>query len=249
MYQKVFSFLKAVPVAALALAGLALSACQPQIGDSCVLNTNCSTTGGRQCDTSMPGGYCTVFNCAPNTCPDQSACYLFDPQVQGCPYNDRQPSRTGHSFCMKDCQHDGDCRAGYHCVDARQPPWNAILLDDNQNQSICVPIEFTSNAFGDAGYAQAQVIDGSAPVLPVCQADPDIDAAFPAFPAQADAGALGADSGAGVDAGVDAGVEAGPEPVDAAFDATLDAGIDATLNDAGAGPDASEAGVPDAGAD
>ena len=113
--------------------------CTPQIGDKCVLNTDCSATGTRQCDTSLPGGYCTIFNCGPNTCPDQSACYLFHAEIQGCPYDDREPSRTGHTFCMKDCAHDSDCRSGYICSDLRVPPWNAILLDDNQDQAVVRP--------------------------------------------------------------------------------------------------------------
>src|SRR6202041_1127412 len=118
--------------------------------------------------TSLPGGYCTIFNCGPNTCPDQTACYLFQSEVQGCPYSDRAPSRTAHSFCMKDCQKDSDCREGYICADLRAAPWNAILLDDNQNQSVC------TIGYDSSFQAAGELPDANAPPLPVCQADPDI---------------------------------------------------------------------------
>ncbi len=205
----------------------AVAGCQPQIGDRCNLNTDCSSSGTRQCDNSMPGGYCTMFNCGPNTCPDQSACYLFNADVQGCTYSDRDPSRTARSFCMKDCAHDSDCRTGYQCADAREAPWNAILLDDNQNQHVCIPI--ADDAFYDAGTIPTSD-------LPICQAAPDIDAAFPAPPA--------IDSGV-TDAGADAAdaSDAGTGPFDAGIDATLDGGADATTGmDAGAdAADASDA--------
>jgi hypothetical protein len=208
-------------MAALAFA-LAAAGCAQHIGDSCVLSTDCSTQGDRQCDTSMPGGYCTVFNCAPNSCPDYAACYLFHPAVQGCSYNDRVTSRTGESFCMEGCSTNGDCRAGYECVDARQEPWNALLLDDNQAQKVCMP--YPDTAFGNA-YRQAPDTDAG-----VCLAYPDVDAAFPPLP-DAGAPAPAADGG-------DAGA-----PVDSGIDATLgshDAGIDATVQDSGSQDAASE---------
>jgi hypothetical protein len=233
MYEKAFPFFPsprfafALFAAFAAAAAFGLAGCQPQIGDRCVLNTDCSISGTRQCDTSLPGGYCTIFNCGPNSCPDQSACYLFYSEVQGCPYDDHQPSRTAHSFCMKDCQQDGDCRAGYVCKTLRElsgPPWDALLLDDNQNQNVCVPVPDQ----GDSG-----VPDANAPPLPVCQANPDIDAAFPPPP---EAGPPPLDAALGPDGSAEAG------PADAAPDATLDAGADATLD---AGSDGSDAGAPD----
>jgi hypothetical protein len=172
-----FSFSPAVLPRAFALAlALTAAACTPKIGDSCVLSTDCSSQGNRQCDTSMPGGYCTIYNCGPNGCPDYAACYLFHPAVQGCDYNDRSASRTGKSFCMAGCKSNSDCRAGYNCEDPRLPPWNADLLDDNQDQKVCVP--GTDNAF-TAAYGDDGGTDGEAPV---CLAYPDVDAAFPTFP-------------------------------------------------------------------
>lgn len=231
MPPRSFLFLSAL------LFGFAAAGCSPQIGDKCALNTDCSISGTRQCDTSLPGGYCTVFNCGPNSCPDQSACYLFHAEIPGCPYDDRLPSRTAHSFCMKDCSQNSDCRSGYECHDLRDPPWNAILLDDNQDQPACVPVP--DGALDNAG----DLLSGpDAAVLPVCQADPAIDAAFPPLP---DAGVVppAEDGGTGED---------GAAPLDGGFDATLDAGIDATtLIDASdaSSVDASDAGAPDASAD
>jgi hypothetical protein len=118
---------------------LALAGCQPHIGDKCVLSTDCSINGTRQCDTSQPGGYCTQFSCGTNSCPDNAACTLFEGAVPGCAYNDyNSPSRTARSLCLKTCGSDGDCRDGYVCLDPRQPPWNAQILDDNQNQRVCI---------------------------------------------------------------------------------------------------------------
>ena len=62
---------------ALVLAALALvTGCQPKIGDACNTSTDCSTQGDRLCDTTQPGGYCTIFNCEPNTCPEDD--FIFD---------------------------------------------------------------------------------------------------------------------------------------------------------------------------
>ena len=135
---------------------------------------------------------------------------------------------------MKDCSTSNDCRAGYICADLRTPPWNAILLDDNQDQHVCVP--GNQSAFDETG----NLPDAD---LPICQADPDIDAAFPAPPVSTseDAGAPP------VDAGADSGSDAG-KPGDSGVDATVgDAGVDATAGDAGA--DASEDASADAALD
>ena len=219
-------------LAALLLGASALG-CSPSIGDHCVLSTDCSLTGNLQCDTSLPNGYCTIFNCAPNACPGGDACYLFDPEVQGCPYSDRQPSRTAHSFCLKGCSHPSDCRQsdGYTCADPRLAPWNALLLDDNQSHTgMCIPDTSKDPA------AQHAVVEGPAGdgEAPICQGTPSEDAALPPLPdagiEPGDAGDGGGDAGKG-DAGADAAADAGHDAgvVDAGLDATLptDAGGDA----------------------
>src|SRR5438309_1895134 len=90
----------------------------------------------------------------------------------------------------------------------------AMGLAGCQTQNVCVPI---------SDQVDSGAPDANAAALPVCQANPDIDAAFPSAP-EAGTPAL--------DAGGDAGTAAGPS--DAAFDATLDAGPDATLTDSSA---------------
>src|ERR1051325_10082857 len=52
--------------------------CKPKIGDDCKISTDCSAAGDRLCDITAPGGYCTMFNCEPGTCPDdESLCVEF----------------------------------------------------------------------------------------------------------------------------------------------------------------------------
>ena len=89
----------------LLLAGLAVAGCKEHIGDSCANSTDCSVTGERQCDLAQPGGYCTVFSCDPDTCPE-GACIEWR----------FIPSRTAETWCMKTCGGNGDCRFEYSCV-------------------------------------------------------------------------------------------------------------------------------------
>ena len=48
--------------------------CKPKIGEDCATSTDCSISGDRLCDVTQPGGYCTVFNCEPNTVPRPRRC-------------------------------------------------------------------------------------------------------------------------------------------------------------------------------
>jgi hypothetical protein len=124
-----------------------VGACTPKIGDSCRVSTDCSTQGDRLCDTSQPGGYCTQLNCQGNGCFDEASCVLFGSAVPGCVYDDRAGrfgSRVARSFCAAKCESNGDCRDGYVCADPRDPPWNAVILDDNQNKRSCLPIPLES---------------------------------------------------------------------------------------------------------
>jgi hypothetical protein len=107
----------------LALAGLllVLSACRPQIGDECDSSVDCSAQGDRLCDTSQPQGYCTIFSCEPDNCPnDDSVCVGFGldlPPSCDAP-NAANPSwpRFERTFCMAPCEVDDDCRDGYQCL-------------------------------------------------------------------------------------------------------------------------------------
>lgn len=175
---------------------LGLWACQPSIGDQCTLSTDCSTQGDRLCDTSQPNGYCTVFNCSGDSCPGNAVCVQINAAIPGCTYDDRHaPSRSARTLCLAACSSDGDCRAGYACVDPGGPDYGALVLADRVTKVCMVPAS-----------AAADVPDAAA--APVCQpggpAVPDIDAASPAAPdatapdaAAPDAGDAGDASDAG----------------------------------------------------
>lgn len=90
---------------ALLLAAVTVTGCAQNIGDSCSGSSDCSQTGERQCDLAQPGGYCTVFSCDPDTCP-QGACVEWR----------FIPSRTAETWCMQTCGGDGNCRSDYWCV-------------------------------------------------------------------------------------------------------------------------------------
>ena len=84
----------------LLLAGLLLLAgCAKEIGDDCSSALDCES--GQICDRSLPGGYCTVAPCEPDTCPAEAVCVDYPPFL---------------SYCMKSCSRDDDCRSDYICV-------------------------------------------------------------------------------------------------------------------------------------
>ena len=88
-------------VAAVLLALVA--GCAPKIGDKCTVSTDCSVTGDRLCDSTQPSGYCTVFNCEPNACPDDSLCVAFKEPTCAAP---AQSVRFTRTFCMATCESD-----------------------------------------------------------------------------------------------------------------------------------------------
>src|SRR3954465_13897573 len=102
--------------------------CKPKIGDDCRISTDCSAAGDRLCDITEPGGYCTIFNCEPDGCPDDAACINFgttlsslvDPnfpnQVAPACLTSQGNSPYQRSFCMASCSSDSDCRGGYKCL-------------------------------------------------------------------------------------------------------------------------------------
>jgi hypothetical protein len=190
--------------------GVVLGGCTPSIGSACELSTDCSSQGDRVCDTAQPEGYCTVQNCKPNECPDEAACVDFNASVPGCMYSDRAPSRLAVSFCMAQCHSDGDCRDDYVCADPRLSPWDALILDDDQTQKVCIPTPDPGVVIG-AG-SETATFDAA-----VCQV---------VSPLLLDASA----DGSGIDGGDGGGDDAGD--AGAAGDATLgdagpaDAGLD-----------------------
>jgi hypothetical protein len=116
--------------------------CKPKIGEDCKLSTDCSAAGDRLCDITAPGGYCTIFNCEPGTCPeDESLCVEFGAQRSPVCGDDKQsPSPYARTFCMATCDDNSDCRSGYRCEDLSDPgnSWGALLIDGNRGNKACV---------------------------------------------------------------------------------------------------------------
>jgi len=123
--------------------GSIASGCLPKIGDDCQSDADCSQVGDRVCDTSQYAGYCTQFNCTPESCPvGEGICVAFgnSPSVaHGCQDLGR-PSPFARSFCMKPCTRDNDCRAGYLCIDlAGDDPWAAdVIQRPPSGSSVCL---------------------------------------------------------------------------------------------------------------
>jgi hypothetical protein len=126
-----------IRILALALL-VSFTACKPEIGDDCELSTDCAASGDRLCDTTQPAGYCTIFNCEPDTCPEESICVAFQStpsSIDSC--SDPQgTSRFIRSFCMRRCDENGDCRSGYRCYDMnrRDNPYNAVVMERGAQQ-------------------------------------------------------------------------------------------------------------------
>ena len=207
-------------LASLASLALALAGCTPNIGDKCVLSTDCSVTGTLVCDTSQPNGYCTVLNCVNGSCPGNSLCVMFQSSVPGCAYDDyKSPSRTGRSFCMAYCNQDSDCRQsdGYVCRSPTAGPWSGAILDKNQGQRVCiVGTGLLADASADDDAAVCQPYGADAGTGADARAEAGADAGRDAAPDAADGGRDGASDGA-IESGSDGGA-------DAANDAPADTG-------------------------
>ncbi|HEY5944343.1 MAG TPA: hypothetical protein VIV40_02580 [Kofleriaceae bacterium] len=116
---------------AVVLLALFAVGCGKEIGDSCVVSSDCSPNGDRQCDVSQHEGYCTIQGCDFSTCPEEAACIRFFSGT----FNNRDcdtqndcsldelcsltkkcvPRSSDVRYCMRTCDNDGDCRDGYEC--------------------------------------------------------------------------------------------------------------------------------------
>jgi hypothetical protein len=132
--------------ALIALGALAGGAgCGAEIGDSCIISTDCSIDGTRTCDLESDGGYCTIRGCDFGTCPSEAVCVSFflgsfdnqpcNPATEDLPAtggtDDCNPDELcaldGHCvdrssevrYCMRKCSSGGDCRSGYECRDEK----------------------------------------------------------------------------------------------------------------------------------
>jgi hypothetical protein len=127
--------MRTVVIAALvAFGAIGAIGCGKEIGDSCIVSSDCSPNGDRQClsPTTEKEGYCTIQGCDFSTCPDEAACIRFftgsfankSCDVEGCSLdelcdlNNRCVPRSAEiRYCMKTCDNDDDCRDGYECRD------------------------------------------------------------------------------------------------------------------------------------
>jgi hypothetical protein len=163
----------------IALSVLALG-CQPNIGDSCKLHTDCSATGNRLCEPNLPGGYCTIFNCEPDSCPSEAACVAFGVAPSTKPECAvEQQQRLERTFCMERCSSDSTCRSGYACIDLGSTKaggpnvWNAAVIDGDRGTKVCtVPVSHA------AQIATMSAVSGASDE--VCS--PPLDASFPPVP-------------------------------------------------------------------
>jgi hypothetical protein len=155
---------------------LACPACTPDIGDSCLVHSDCSQTGDRICEPNFPGGYCTIFNCEPGTCPSEANCVAFYSAPSSSSENlacgDPTDRRFQRAFCMKTCDGDGDCRSGYSCIDYASPD-NAVVAvvveRGSYNPRVCTlkpPPSRPRNADGTSANVCSPPQDASFPTPP-----------------------------------------------------------------------------------
>lgn len=119
-----------------------LGGCGKEIGDSCLVSTDCGSEGNLVCDQASFDGYCTIPGCDYGTCPEEAVCVRFftasfedlpcTPATEDLPSGgtddcgfDEVCTLSGHCvptaaevrFCMKTCGDSGDCRDNYECRD------------------------------------------------------------------------------------------------------------------------------------
>jgi hypothetical protein len=116
-----------------------LAGCGNEIGDECIVSSDCSPRGDRQCDISSIGGYCTIQGCDFDTCPEEATCVRFftgsfsnlpcDPLTEDISTDDCSldelcalaghcvPRNSEVRYCMRKCDSNKDCRDGYECRD------------------------------------------------------------------------------------------------------------------------------------
>lgn len=107
--------------------------CGKEIGDACIVSSDCDPNGQRECDTSTKEGYCTIQGCDFDTCPSEAACIRFFTgnfsnltcqTKDDCSLDELcalvgncVPRSSEVRYCMKTCSSSSDCRSGYECRD------------------------------------------------------------------------------------------------------------------------------------
>jgi hypothetical protein len=139
-----------------AVAATVGSGCRREIGDDCRTAVDCQPNGSRQCDSSQPGGYCTIQGCDERSCPEEAVCMRFFPgQFLTKPCNPGEdncaadeicleeglcaPLSTELRFCVKSCSSADDCRDGYACRLAGTRGSQALTPNIDTVVSFCAP--------------------------------------------------------------------------------------------------------------
>ena len=141
--------------------GMIASACSREIGDACRTSIDCQSEAEteRMCDISQPGGYCTIEGCDDRSCPEESACIRFFPQMylskpcsagctaeEVCLANPRggdglcAPRRSERRFCARTCEENGDCRDEYECRQAGERGSAALTTNPAAVVRFCAPV-------------------------------------------------------------------------------------------------------------
>lgn len=101
----------ALSVLVLLAASVVVSGCQSRIGDACVSDFECQSN--ETCDTSVNRGYCTIYDCDVEGCPDEAVCVDFE-VVTACMLSctkDSQCRSRGNFVCRRDIGGTGFCYA------------------------------------------------------------------------------------------------------------------------------------------
>ena len=155
-------------LAAVVVTMTAAGGCGRKIGDSCATGVDCDPTRGtRTCDLSQPGGYCVIEGCDARSCPEDSICVRFYPEMFLTGSCSLQAERDGESncaadevcvpsvagedagvcarrawerrFCVQSCGGDGDCRGEYRCKATGAGGVVAVTLDPKSKPRFCAP--------------------------------------------------------------------------------------------------------------
>lgn len=129
---------RAILCALVAAGAMGVAGCRPEIGDECITSVDCSAQGDRLCDSSQPDGYCTVFGCEPDACPEEAVCIGFGLETDAtCSVEGTDPRwpRFERTFCMLACEEDTDCRDGYVCVHPSERRASSIDIDNELKDS------------------------------------------------------------------------------------------------------------------
>lgn len=132
--------------------------CGRKVGDDCRTSADCDPGGTRTCDISQPGGYCIVEGCDARSCPEDSFCMRFFPEMflsQRC-----GPAAGGaecrpdelcldsgvcarrdleRRVCVQSCGDNDDCRDAYECRASGQGGALPLTLNPDARPRFCAP--------------------------------------------------------------------------------------------------------------